>query len=127
MGTQNDVVFSAKYDATIMLGGTVNTNIQPISYKTRKTDSGGSMVSFKLPESSLNFLAQNARGYMSYHTKVSNTNETITSVSGYYKHKVKNLSVTPTINWPLGGGLTISSSNTYVDETPPPYFSLEIK
>lgn len=52
--------------------------------------------------------------------------DTAVGVTGYYKHKVSSLSVTPTVSWPLGGGLTISSASTYQTKTTTPYFSLDL-
>ncbi|MGF6355222.1 hypothetical protein ABIE27_003136 [Paenibacillus sp. 4624] len=122
-GTQDDLVFTGKYNYVTAGQPIKEANITPIS---KKTDSGGSFVTFRLDQSSLAYSLAAYRGYLSYHTSVSNSTELTTSVEGYYKHKVSKLTVSPSVSYPLSVGLSISSESSYVTESPTPYFSLKL-
>lgn len=123
-GTQNNVTFIAKHNA--VLNGKSYKDV-PINSESIVVDAGGTAITFKLPTSSLGYLANNIanniRGYMSYGAQKGNTNDISVGINGYYKHKVRSLNVSPTISIPGGPSLTISSESTYETESPTPYFS----
>ncbi|MEK4370011.1 hypothetical protein MKY92_07710 [Paenibacillus sp. FSL R5-0623] len=122
-GTQSNVTFTAKHDAII--NGKSYPEV-PIARDSIVVDSGGTAVTFKLPTTSLNYLVNNIRGYMSYGAQKGNTNDIAVGIHGYYKHKVSSLNVAPSITIPGGPSLRISSESTYETEKPTPYFSFDL-
>lgn len=120
-GTQSNITFSSNYDV-VSSGSTFTL---PINSESTIVDSGGTAITFELPPSSENFNVYSIRTYMSYHATKSNSGELATSINGYYKHKVTNLKIEPSISFPLAGGLAISTEDTYVTESPTPYFSIQ--
>lgn len=112
---RSSVTFTAKHDT--VLNGKSNMDV-PIASDSIVVDAGGTAITFKLPTSSLGYLANNIRGYMSYGAQKGNTNDSAVGIYGYYKHKTMLLDIAPS--------LSISPSVTYETESPTPYFSFDL-
>lgn len=87
-------------------------------------DSGGVGVGIDLYDSysdaNYAYYYENSRGYLQYNILLNDSSCSYFYVYSKYMHQQKLWSVTPTISFPLSGGLSVSSSNHFKLMTPNP-------
>lgn len=84
-------------------------------------------ASTNLPHGIVSRTAENHRGYLQYKVKVNNTSVTSVSIYSEYLHQQYGLSVSPSISYPLGASIGVSSASKFKRMSPNPYLSFDVK
>ena len=129
--TQDAPYYVYKADVKKTIGGAV---LESWTYETssgiRKSDSGGVAYSQQLYEDTYAYQmserATNHRGFIQYKAKVNSTSATVVSAYAEYYHQDAVLSVTPSVSYPWGAGLSVTPSSKFVEMGPNPYISFDV-
>lgn len=127
----NDSVYSIyKADVKKTIGGSV---IESRTYEDAGTlarGSGGVAVVFELYEDTYAYQmterATNHRGFMQYKAEVNDSTVTRASAHAEYFHQDAVIAVVPTVQFPLGVGLTVSQENKFEAMLPNPAVSFSV-
>ena len=121
-----DVYYIYKYD---MVNGNVNSGTYEVTEpETLHIDDGGTVIVQKLaPNSSLgNMTYSNHRGFIQYKVGVNSTSATVVSVYAEYLHQQAVFAVNPSVSYPMGASISVSSSTKFKVMSPNPYLAFEV-
>lgn len=118
----------AAYDVNFQYLGTFSQETQTPTLKN--IDSGGIAFGQDLYDDDMGMFGGvdyfDHKGYIQCNAVSNNTSNTQASISGEYKHQSSVFSITPSISYPLGIGLTVSSSSSFTTLSPNPYLAFSI-
>ena len=117
------------YDTNCVYTGT--TTYETYTPTSIANDPGGVAVGQDLYNTDIStyggIVANNHRGYIQYNVIVNNPNNiTLCSVSAQYKHQQGLYTVSPSISWPAGAGLSVTYSTFFKTMSPNPYLSFVV-
>ncbi len=130
--TDSDVYYRYKCEIYMLTGGQkMLVDRHEVDEPTAMCiDNGGTAVSQDLYNNSSGMgyvsKAENHRGYIQYRAEVNSTSATRVSVFAEYLHQEAVFSVSPSVSYPLGASISVSSEEKFVRMSPNPYLSFRV-
>ena len=128
-----DVYYRYKVDATHTMGVTVTKTTDEYTVPDGiSIDDGGTVVKQDLSDNAFTSSGDgtaftNHRGYLQYRVRVNNSNVNTVAVYAEYLHQQHIISVSPSISYPAGASIGVSSASKFKRMSPNPYLSVDLR